>query len=70
MTKDETATIENIIARLRSPAIGSGGSFCAEVDGKITTSRNYVNTWLIGALECLLPGDGRDPKLARSLSSK
>lgn len=37
-------------------------------DRQEVASRIYVDTWIIGALECLLPGDGRDTALAERMS--
>lgn len=87
MTKAEIRTIENIIARLKSPNLGCGHmpgivERIAELNALPSgdergagqrlevASRVYLDTWLIGALECLLPGEGRDPGLACRLSGK
>lgn len=84
MTKAEEQTIRNIIARLQREHLGcSHGGGNAELDlleerNKRTapfnriecTARVYVDTWLIGPLACLLPGAGRDTKLAQSMSGR
>jgi hypothetical protein len=88
MTKDETATIENLIARLSEENCGChpGPGVIAKIEAagirtkpdpdKTTAteyavvSRIYLNTWIIPALQMLLPGADRDPKLARSMSGK
>lgn len=77
MTKTEIAAIENVIRRLKEPRCGGADPFPDhhakleyQVPGYEGVSRIYLNTWIIGALECLLPGEDHDPKLARDLSSR
>jgi hypothetical protein len=74
LTKTETATIENVIARLKKPNCGCSNGpgtrevvFDANVMGIEAVSRLYLDTWIIGALE-LLVAEKRDPKLAERLS--
>ena len=82
MTQAEVETIRNIIERLRKPDCGcSHGPGLADrlaalnPRGDDTTpamrieavSRVYIDTWLVVALECLLP-ESRDTKLAVRLS--
>lgn len=64
MTKGEEETIRNIIARLKSPNAG-----CASDTPGENVSRVYIDTWLIGPLECLLP-ETRDVALAARMSRK
>ena len=77
MTKDEEATICNLIARMKEPRIGCAEPFpSAKIAGEKLAvgyegvSRVYLETWIIPALELLLPGDGRNPALARKLSAR
>lgn len=78
MTKQEEETIRNLIARLKEPSLGgadgpmhTGGPKTPKPpEGYELVSRIYVDTWLLGALECLLPGEGRDPALAVRMSRK
>lgn len=77
LTQAEAATIENIIARLKEPNCGCSNGFGTEelvtqVNdlGIEAVSRLYLSTWIIPALELLLPGDERNPDLARRLSSR
>ncbi len=64
MTKTEEATIRNVIESLR------GERASPEVKEALTgPAKLYLETWVIAALELLLPGPRRDPKLARRLSS-
>ena len=75
MTKDEIATIQNIIRRLKQPNCGCSNGIgteelvaLANSQGIEAVSRLYLDTWVVPALEQLLPGDKRNPKLARQLS--
>lgn len=75
MTKGEIETIRNIIARLKKPNCGCSNGIglesivaAANAKGIEAPSRLYLDTWVIGALECLLPGEGRDVDLAARLS--
>lgn len=77
LTQAEAATIENIIARLKQPNCGCSNGlnteqFVKQVNelGIEAVSRLYLNTWIIPALELLLPGESRNPDLARRLSSR
>lgn len=64
MTKAEIDTIQNVIARLKAE-----GREADEVKEALHgPARLWFETWVIGPLELLLPGDGRDPKLALRLS--
>jgi len=70
MTKQEERTIRNIIARLKKERCGCASpTFDDEkqANGYEGVARIYVDTWLIGPLECLLP-EQRDPKLAERMS--
>jgi hypothetical protein len=62
MTKKEIRTIQNVIKRLKADRLGAAEGYNNDI------SRIYVDTWLIGPLECLLPGEGRDTDLAERLS--
>ena len=70
MTKTEVATIQAVINRLRCEPfrlpdgrVRKGES--DEVHRALTgPARFYLETWVIGALELLLPGDDRDPAAA------
>lgn len=76
MTEHETQTIRNILERLRAPNLGCAMSSkrdeavatIARSAGLEAASRGYIETWIIGSLECLLPGPDHDPKLAAELS--
>lgn len=75
LTQDERATIENLIKRLTSPNCGCHNQIGTEELVKLANekgieavSRIYLDTWVIPALKLLLPGEKRNPKLARSLS--
>lgn len=72
MGKTERETIENLIKRLKEPRAGCATPFEGTknevlMPGYEGVSRIYIDTWLIGPLECLLSGD---TKLARSMSRK
>ena len=74
MTKTEIETIRNIVATLKKPNIGCvAGPNCTDEgagkksSGKIDASRIYVDTWIIPALEMLLP-EMRNPDLALRMS--
>ena len=66
MTPSEIATIQNVIRRLRGDERASPGVRAALTTGP---AKLYLQTWVIPALELLLPGEKRDPRLARDLSS-
>jgi hypothetical protein len=66
VTKAEENTIRNIVARLRRPEIGSSGVGLSVADQE--RARLYLDTWIIGPLEMLLPGEARDPNLAERMS--
>lgn len=75
MTKDERATIENIIKQLSKPNCGCSNGLGTEDlvktvndKGIEAVSRLYLDTWIIPALRLLLPGEQRDPKRARRIS--
>lgn len=63
MTKAEIDTIQNVIGKLR------GEQAAPEVKAALTGPAGlFLETWVISALELLLPGEKRDPALARRLS--
>nr|DAP64254.1 MAG TPA: hypothetical protein [Caudoviricetes sp.] len=79
MTKTEIAAIQNVIKRLKKENLG-----CSLPTGTLAklpeqseehasrieyVSRLYLDTWVIPALELLLPGNRRNPELARDLVS-
>ena len=77
MTKDEEATIRNLIARMKEPRMGCAEPFpSAQAAGEKLAedyegvSRIYLESWIIPALEFLLPGEKRNPALARKLSER
>lgn len=77
MTKTEIETMKNVIARLKAKNLGCSNvpyfnAFVEEAnaDGLEVASRLYLDTWIIPSLEMLLPGEGRDPKLAVKLSRR
>lgn len=66
MTKTEIETLKNVIARLSAK-----DKRCSrEVQEALSNPnlRIYLDSWVIPALELLLPGEKRDPKLAHALS--
>ena len=70
MTQGEIETIKNVIAKLNG---GRNGHKCLssdEITAMLNNPRmaNWLDTWVIGALECLLPGPGRNVELGRKLS--
>lgn len=81
MTNQEIDTIRNIIARLKKRDCGCSHSFIGPDDNNALkasvemlnerdiecVARIYLDTWVIGALECLLP-ESRDPATAVALS--
>lgn len=67
MTKAEIETIQNIIYRLKQPRCGAS---VGTMEFDYEKAKLYVNTWLAGPLELLLPGEGRDPNLAARMSRK
>lgn len=77
MTKTETAAIKNVIKRLKEPNCGCSNGFDADDLVKLANSagieavsRSYLDSWIIPALELLLPGDKRNPDLAARLAGK
>lgn len=77
MTKTETQTIQNIINRLKGTNCGCHNDFSVEplvkqlnASGVEAVSRLYLDSWIIPALELLLPGEQRNPELAQELSRK
>ena len=67
MTKTELNAIIGIIERLTDARLGSAeGCFPELTDHQ----RLYINTWVKGPLECLVPGPGPDPKLASRMARK
>lgn len=85
MNRTEVAAIRNVIARLKEANCGCSpdtifNNTTREIVRLAETlrephtleivSRIYLDTWIIPALELLLPGEGRDPELARELAAK
>lgn len=77
MTKTELQAIEGVIARLKKPNCGCANTFTADelvaqvnAQGIEAVSRIYLDTWIIPALELLLPGEKRNPSLAARLAGK
>lgn len=72
MNKQEEQTVRNVAKRLRgnSPDASVFPRCSPEIDAmlKNPAMRRYLDTWVVGALECLLP-EQRDLRLAVSLSS-
>lgn len=75
MTKAELQAIEGIIARLKKQNCGCHNAIGTEGLVKLANfldmevvSRIYLNTWVIPALELLLPGEKRNPTLAAKLA--
>lgn len=77
LTKTEAETIQNVINRLRCTPIQNFHSIPGntqhresdEVRAALTgPAKIYLDTWVIGALVRLLPGEKRDPDTARRLS--
>jgi hypothetical protein len=70
MTKGEIETITNIIQRLKAGRDGNEPSSIPEITDALNdrSMSIWLDTWVIGALECLVPGDGRDVDLAVRLS--
>lgn len=70
MTKGEIETIQNVIEKLKAGR-GGGKVTCSPEIAEKLKSRDvsiWLDTWVIGALECLLPGKDRDVDLAVKLS--
>lgn len=74
MTKTEIAALEALLTRLKAPNCGCSHGFTSEElirqvneIGIEAVGRIYLDTWIIPAIERLLPGDQRDPKLAYEL---
>ena len=70
MTAGEEEVIRNVIARLRCDPRSDGHQReFEEVRAalKSRVARIYLETWIIGALECLLP-EQRNVKLGKHLS--
>jgi len=85
MTREELETVQNIIDRLKAPDCGCGGMGInrarkilveTEIESQMygtkieLVSRTYLDTWVIPALEMLLPGERRNTKLAVKLSRR
>lgn len=75
MTKTEIQALQNVIERLKQPNCGcSNGCLTRRVVeqanalGIEAVSRIYLDTWIVPALQLLLPGPERDPELAEELS--
>lgn len=75
MTNGEVEVLRNIIKRLKKPNCGCCNDLhvkelVAQLNAQSieAVSRPYLDTWVIPALEALLPGDNRDVQLARDLS--
>lgn len=76
MTKTEEQTLRNIVARLKQPNLGcsfpeSQAAAVAQLNAADVqcVGRLYLETWMLPALELLLPGERRDPQLAQRISS-
>ena len=75
MTKTEIATLQAVIRRLKcEPVRWQDGTLRpGEADEVREALRGpaalYLDTWVIPALEMLLPGENRDPELARRIAS-
>jgi len=78
MTRDEEQTIRNLVARLSAPNLdchfGPGPDTerrIAEMNanGIECVSRIYLDSWIVPALQHLLP-ESRNTRLARDLSGK
>ena len=74
MNSKEIETIRNLIKRLQKPNLGCSNNLStvsivdsANSAGIECASRVYMDTWIIGALECLLP-ENLDVDTAISLS--
>lgn len=67
MTKGEIETIRNIVERIRSERMGAAEGILSCTDKQ--NGRIYINSWIIGPLELLLP-ENRNVELARRLSRK
>lgn len=77
MTKQELATIRNIITKLRQPNFGCSPGLrdeeamaAANKAGLQATTEVYLETWIIGPLQLLVAekGQGRNPRLAADMS--
>lgn len=79
MTKTEIKTIQNVINKLKKENLGCSlpsGTLAKlpeqseeHIDRIEYVSRLYLDTWIIPALELLLPGNRRNPELARDLAN-
>ena len=69
MTQGEEQTIRNVIAQLRCVPRPDGSAREAEKvrEALRGPAKIYLETWVIGALECLLP-ERRDVRRAQDLS--
>lgn len=67
MNKSEQEVIRNVIKRIS----GEAGTTAEYVQDRLTDPRVrlYLKTWVVGALECLLP-ESRDLELAKVLSGR
>lgn len=82
MNNRQRQTIEQISARLKEPHLGAavGGPLDSEEVNKAiellqsrgfeVTSRLYLNTWIIPALDLMLSSEASAQKLALSLSRR
>jgi len=75
LNKTEQAVIENVIKRLRcEPRKMPDGTVVPRQSDEVRAAlsdpdvRVYLDTWVIGVLALLLPGEDRNPELARQLS--
>lgn len=69
MTNGELEVIRNVISRLKAGRDGKTPRSSNEVTAALneTSVRVWLDTWVIGSLECLLP-ETRNVELGRSLS--
>lgn len=77
LTKTEAKTIKNVIDRLRcEPVRWQDGTVHPGESDKVRAAltdpsvKLYLDTWVTGALALLLPGESRNPDLARQLSGR
>lgn len=72
MTKGEEQTIRNVIQALKGGRDGNKPSSSPEITAMLNDDRMriWMDTWVVGALECLLPGERRDVDLAVRLSRR
>lgn len=76
LSNTEQEVIQNVISRLRCEPVKlqNGTTMNGEADevreALTGPAKLYLDTWVINALEMLLPGERRNPQLARRLSSR